>query len=221
MLHPSSFPLSFAPLSSANFSLLVPRPRRSSFRPSLSIHQREAKEGEREREYNGGTFVSRTDLSRCRVEPHYRLPVNSNRVIEEANFSWTGSVFLEIGRGLVNLGPCPPPFSLLLGLLFSRSRESFPRSPAKCDFVLFLIVEGNRPDCKLLGKISFVLLSNRIQLPVCRSYLLIHSLSGTLPSILDLYSHPLDNNRTKERIEETLHTMNQVFFAKFDREINR
>lgn len=168
MLHPSSFPLSFAPLSSANFSLLVPRPRRSSFRPSLSIHQREAKEGEREREYNGGTFVSRTDLSRCRVEPHYRLPVNSNRVIEEANFSWTGSVFLEIGRGLVNLGPCPPPFSLLLGLLFSRSRESFPRSPAKCDFVLFLIVEGNRPDCKLLGQGKDILCAPFESNPVTR-----------------------------------------------------
>lgn len=122
MLHPSSFPLSFAPLSSANFSLLVPRPRRSSFRPSLSIHQRGAKEGEREREYNGGTFVSRTDLSRCRVEPHYRLPVNSNRVIEEANFSWTGSVFLEIARGLVNLGSCPPPFSPIGFIVFAIAR---------------------------------------------------------------------------------------------------
>lgn len=67
-------------------------------------------------------FVSRTDLSRCRVEPHYRLPVNSNRVIEEANFSWTGSVFLEIGRGLVNLGPCPPPFSPIGFIVFAIAR---------------------------------------------------------------------------------------------------
>lgn len=128
MLHtlppsPSLSPPSPAP----NFSLLVPRARRSSFRPSLSIHQREAneREGEREREseYNGGTFVGRTDLSRCRAEPHYRLPVNSNRVIEQANFSWTSSVFLEIGRGLVNLAHH---LSLLLELIVFAITTSFP-----------------------------------------------------------------------------------------------
>lgn len=128
MLHtlppsPSLSPPSPAP----NFSLFVPRARRSSFRPSLSIHQREAneREGEREREseYNGGTFVGRTDLSRCRAEPHYRLPVNSNRVIEQANFSWTSSVFLEIGRGLVNLAHH---LSLLLELIVFAITTSFP-----------------------------------------------------------------------------------------------
>lgn len=91
--------------------------------PFISGKRTREREREREREYNGGTFVGRTDLSRCRAEPHYRLPVNSNRVIEQANFSWTSSVFLEIGRGLVNLAHH---LSLLLELIVFAITTSFP-----------------------------------------------------------------------------------------------
>lgn len=202
MLHtlppsPSLSPPSPAP----NFSLLVPRARRSSFRPSLSIHQREVREGEREREreYNGGTFVGRTDLSRCRAEPHYRLPVNSNRVIEQANFSWTSSVFLEIGRGLVNLAHHLSLLFEFIVFAIATVVSCSLRSPSAISFC-FCSSRETGPIVNYRGTISFVLLSNRIELPACRSYLLIHSLYP-LFSISHSY-----NNRTKERIEETLHT---------------
>lgn len=204
MLHtlppsPSLSPPSPAP----NFSLLVARARRFSFRPSLSIHQREAneREGEREREseYNGGTFVGRTDLSRCRAEPHYRLPVNSNRVIEQANFSWTSSVFLEIGRGLVNLAHHLSLLFEFIVFAIATVVSCSLRSPSAISFC-FCSSRETGPIVNYRGTISFVLLSNRIELPACRSYLLIHSLYP-LFSISHSY-----NNRTKERIEETLHT---------------
>lgn len=180
MLHtlppsPSLSPPSPAP----NFSLLVARARRFSFRPSLSIHQREAneREGEREREseYNGGTFVGRTDLSRCRAEPHYRLPVNSNRVIEQANFSWTSSVFLEIGRGLVNLAHHLSLLFEFIVFAIATVVSCSLRSPSAISFC-FCSSRETGPIVNYRGTISFVLLSNRIELPACRSYLLIHNL---------------------------------------------
>lgn len=202
MLHtlPPSPSLS-SPSPAPNFSLLVPRARRSSFRPSLSIHQWEANERERERkrEYNGGTFVGRTDLSRCRAEPHYRLPVNSNRVIEQANFSWTSSVFLEIGRGLVNLAHHLSLLFEFIVFAIATVVSCSLRSPSAISFC-FCSSRETGPIVNYRGTISFVLLSNRIELPACRSYLLIHSLYP-LFSISHSY-----NNRTKERIEETLHT---------------
>ena len=180
MLHtlPPSPSLS-SPSPAPNFSLLVARARRFSFRPSLSIHQREAneREGEREREseYNGGTFVGRTDLSRCRAEPHYRLPVNSNRVIEQANFSWTSSVFLEIGRGLVNLAHHLSLLFEFIVFAIATVVSCSLRSPSAISFC-FCSSRETGPIVNYRGTISFVLLSNRIELPACRSYLLIHSL---------------------------------------------
>lgn len=143
--------------------------------PSISGKRTREREREREREYNGGTFVGRTDLSRCRAEPHYRLPVNSNRVIEQANFSWTSSVFLEIGRGLVNLAHHLSLLFEFIVFAIATVVSCSLRSPSAISFC-FCSSRETGPIVNYRGTISFVLLSNRIELPACRSYLLIHNL---------------------------------------------
>lgn len=95
----------------------------------------------------------------------------------------------------------PPPFSSIGAYCFRDHNvvSCSLRSPSAISFC-FCSSRETGPIVNYRGTISFVLLSNRIELPACRSYLLIHSLYPVF-SISHSYS-----NRTKERIEETLHT---------------
>lgn len=97
----------------------------------------------------------------------------------------------------------PPPFSPIRVYCFrDRNGRFLFSSIPKCDLVLFLLVEGNRPDCKLPGNdiLCAPFESNRVT-RVSIVFINPQSLLYLVFSILHSY-----NNRTKERIEETLHT---------------
>lgn len=203
MLHtlppsPSLSPPSPAP----NFSLLVPRARRSSFRPSLSIHQREANEREGERE---GKRIQRWNVR----WPYRFIALQSRAALPIAGkfkpCHRAGQFFLDelclLGDRPRSRKSRPPPFSSIGAYCFRDHNvvSCSLRSPSAISFC-FCSSRETGPIVNYRGTISFVLLSNRIELPACRSYLLIHSLYPVF-SISHSYS-----NRTKERIEETLHT---------------
>lgn len=154
MLHtlppsPSLSPPSPAP----NFSLLVPRARRSSFRPSLSIHQREANEREGERE---GKRIQRWNVR----WPYRFIALQSRAALPIAGkfkpCHRAGQFFLDelclLGDRPRSRKSRPPPFSPIRVYCFrDRNGRFLFSSIPKCDLVLFLLVEGNRPDCKLPG----------------------------------------------------------------------
>lgn len=139
---------------------------------------------------------------------------------EEANFSWTSSVFLEIGRGLVNLV-----HHALSSPGFYCFRDRVSRSPdsPKCDFC-FLFVEGYMQARLYItgmgrkGKkegyplCSFRIKSNR----ACRSFINPRSLPAIPFS--DLYSHPVDNNRRRKILWKNLIELsNPIVQSKWNR----
>lgn len=201
--HPSSFPLPFAPLSGAQ--LFSPRRSRAPlFFPPLSFHPSAGSERERGREREGKR------IQRWNVRWPYRFIALQSRAALPIAGKFkpchrAGQFFLDelclLGDRPRSRKSRPPPFSSIGAYCFRDHNvvSCSLRSPSAISFC-FCSSRETGPIVNYRGTISFVLLSNRIELPACRSYLLIHSLYPVF-SISHSYS-----NRTKERIEETLHT---------------
>lgn len=150
--HPSSFPLPFAPLSGAQ--LFSPRPSRAPlFFPSLSFHPSAGSERGREREGKR--------IQRWNVRWLYRFIALQSRAALPIAGKFkpchrAGQFFLDelclLGDRPRSRKSRPPPFSPIRVYCFrDRNGRFLFSSIPKCDLVLFLLVEGNRPDCKLPG----------------------------------------------------------------------